>query len=109
MEKKIEITITQESTKVDLEHTSNSEVALALCNGVFHVCKGLNIPIGLITGTLNDVDSFLSKSYEKDKSENKSDLDKISDFIDDLKGKNFPLEELATLAAILAIHNTKNH
>lgn len=103
MEKKIEITIMQESTKVDLKNASNREVALALCNGVFNVCRGLDIPIELITGTLNDVDSLLSNS-----SESKSDHDKISDFIDDLKGKNMPLDDIAALAAILAIHKAKN-
>lgn len=108
MEKKIEITIMQESTKVDLRNVSNREVALALCNGVFNVCRDLDIPIELITGTLNDVDSLLSNSSERDKSESKSDHDKISDFIDDLKGKNMPLDDIAALAAILAIHKAMN-
>lgn len=108
MEKKIKITITQESTEVDLEHTSNREVALALCNGVFNVCRGLNIPIELITGTLNDVDSFLSKSSGGDKSKSKSDPDKLSDLIDALKSKNMPLDDIAALAAILAMHDARN-
>lgn len=108
MEKKIVITITEDSTDVALEHTSNREVAVTLCNGVFNVCRGLDIPIKLITGALNEVDSRLSKTSERDKSENKSNHDKISDFIDALKSKNMPLDDIAALAAILAMHDARN-
>lgn len=108
MEKKIVITITAEDTSVALEHTSNREVALALCNGVFNVCRGLNIPIKLITGALNEVDARLSKTSERDKSDNKSDPDKLSDLIDALKSKNMPLDDIAAMAAILAMHEARN-
>ncbi|MGN0667515.1 MAG: hypothetical protein ACI4KF_13450 [Huintestinicola sp.] len=108
MEKKIEITITQESTKVDLKNTSNREVALALCHGVFNVCRECKIPIKVVTDVLNSADSFMSKVVERDKPENKSDHDKISDLIDALKSKNMPLDDIAALAAILAIHDARN-
>ena len=108
MEKKIEITITKDSTKVDLENTSNREVALVLCHGVFNVCRECKIPIKVITDALNSADSFMSKVVERDTSENKSDPEKLSDLIDALKSKNMPLDDIAALAAILAMHDARN-
>ena len=111
MKKKIEITFTCDDVSVHIENASKDDVGLALCEGVFAVCKDLNIPISLITGTLNLTDRTLSQEKPEDtsaKDDNADDYKEISSFIDMLKRDGMSLKDVSTLATILAIHKVRN-
>lgn len=111
MEKIIEITMTKDKAKVHIENASKDEVALAICEGVFTVCKDLKIPVSLITHTLDATDKEVSREEaEKEKAADKTAcVDKdIDELVDMMKLKNVASGKAMAAAAILAILKSSN-
>lgn len=112
-EKNIEIKMNLTGVSIRMEHASVVDAGLLLCKGVYSVCKGLKIPIAVITTTLNDTDKELSTKGNEEPvtAESKSegaDSNFLFDLIKELKEGNISANDFMTLVAIFNLHREAN-